>query len=102
MEQTMRSPRILRVKPTRRRLGQLRRIPDSEPNLLLLRLLRGGRPTGLEPATARTTIWSSTIELRPPLETGDEKTGLSSFCLRRGNGQAGEKNLIMLSREGSA
>src|SRR5205809_611827 len=25
-----------------------------------------GWPTGLEPATARTTIWSSTIELRPP------------------------------------
>src|ERR1700734_1860886 len=27
---------------------------------------KAGRPTGLEPATARTTIWSSTIELRPP------------------------------------
>src|SRR5437016_8482759 len=25
-----------------------------------------GWPTGLEPATTRTTIWSSTIELRPP------------------------------------
>ena len=32
----------------------------------LFRGERGGRPTGLEPATARTTIWSSTIELRPP------------------------------------
>src|ERR1700734_1714197 len=28
---------------------------------------KAGRPTGLEPATARTTIWSSTIELRPPV-----------------------------------
>jgi hypothetical protein len=27
---------------------------------------RMGWPTGLEPATARTTIWGSTIELRPP------------------------------------
>jgi hypothetical protein len=26
-----------------------------------------GWPTGLEPATARTTIWGSTIELRPPI-----------------------------------
>ena len=25
-----------------------------------------GWPTGLEPATTRTTIWGSTIELRPP------------------------------------
>ena len=25
-----------------------------------------GRSTGLEPATTRTTIWRSTIELRPP------------------------------------
>jgi hypothetical protein len=30
-----------------------------------------GWPTGLEPATTRTTIWSSTIELRPPAETLD-------------------------------
>src|SRR5581483_316126 len=29
-------------------------------------LARAGWPTGLEPATARTTIWSSTIELWPP------------------------------------
>src|SRR6185312_4004057 len=29
--------------------------------------LRMGWPTGLEPATARTTIWGSTIELRPPI-----------------------------------
>ena len=35
----------------------------------LFRGKRGGRPTGLEPATARTTIWSSTIELRPPVRT---------------------------------
>ena len=27
---------------------------------------KGGWPTGLEPATTRTTIWGSTIELRPP------------------------------------
>src|SRR5436309_6709873 len=27
-----------------------------------------GWPTGLEPATSRTTIWGSTIELRPPTE----------------------------------
>ena len=27
-----------------------------------------GWPTGLEPATTRTTIWSSTIELRPPTQ----------------------------------
>src|SRR5438046_3045689 len=27
-----------------------------------------GWPTGLEPATTRTTIWGSTIELRPPSE----------------------------------
>ncbi len=26
-----------------------------------------GWPTGLEPATTRTTIWGSTVELRPPL-----------------------------------
>ena len=30
----------------------------------------GGWPTGLEPATTRTTIWSSTIELRPPNDSG--------------------------------
>jgi len=30
--------------------------------------LENGWPTGLEPATTRTTIWSSTIELRPPVE----------------------------------
>ena len=29
-------------------------------------LWKVGWPTGLEPATARTTIWGSTIELRPP------------------------------------
>ena len=28
-----------------------------------------GWPTGLEPATTRTTIWGSTIELRPPTVT---------------------------------
>lgn len=27
---------------------------------------QAGWPTGLEPATTRTTIWGSTIELRPP------------------------------------
>src|SRR5205814_9615560 len=27
---------------------------------------RMGWPTGLEPATTRTTIWGSTIDLRPP------------------------------------
>jgi hypothetical protein len=30
-------------------------------------ICEGGWPTGLEPATTRTTIWGSTIELRPPL-----------------------------------
>ena len=30
-------------------------------------LLKAGWSTGLEPATTRTTIWGSTIELRPPL-----------------------------------
>ena len=29
-----------------------------------------GWPTGLEPATARITIWSSTIELWPPTQQG--------------------------------
>ena len=29
-------------------------------------LFEAGWPTGLEPATTRTTIWGSTIELRPP------------------------------------
>ena len=31
-----------------------------------LRAGKMGWPTGLEPATTRTTIWGSTIELRPP------------------------------------
>src|SRR5207249_6350176 len=31
-----------------------------------------GWPTGLEPATTRTTIWGSTIELRPPTVTQNE------------------------------
>jgi hypothetical protein len=31
-----------------------------------------GWPTGLEPATARITIWSSTIELRPPARSNLE------------------------------
>ena len=47
------------------------------PQLAIETLFRGkkrGRPTGLEPATARTTIWSSTIELRPPLETRSAPT----------------------------
>ena len=39
----------------------------------LFRGKRGGRPTGLEPATARTTIWSSTIELRPPWSSPSAK-----------------------------
>jgi hypothetical protein len=30
-----------------------------------------GWPTGLEPATTRTTIWGSTIELRPPQLKGN-------------------------------
>ena len=29
-------------------------------------ICEAGWPTGLEPATTRTTIWGSTIELRPP------------------------------------
>src|ERR1035441_2214073 len=32
-----------------------------------------GRPTGLEPATASTTNWSSTIELRSPLKPRSAK-----------------------------
>ena len=34
-----------------------------------------GWPTGLEPATARTTIWSSTIELWPPFEVPEDSEG---------------------------
>ena len=37
-----------------------------------------GWPTGLEPATTRTTIWSSTIELRPP----SPASGRSDFRFR--------------------
>ena len=32
----------------------------------ILEARKNGWPTGLEPATARITIWSSTIELWPP------------------------------------
>ena len=46
-----------------------RRKTDALSNTgLLCRSAKMGWPTGLEPATARTTIWSSTIELRPPLD----------------------------------
>ena len=34
-----------------------------------LQFAKLGWPTGLEPATTRTTIWGSTIELRPPTIT---------------------------------
>lgn len=49
-------------------------IPSSKTQAPKCRMIWGlelgislvGWPTGLEPATARITIWSSTIELRPP------------------------------------
>src|SRR5438876_7937734 len=40
-----------------------------------------GWPTGLEPATTRTTIWGSTIELRPPSKLPSTKFKICrSFC----------------------
>ena len=43
-----------------------------------------GWPTGLEPATARTTIWSSTIELWPPFGEAEDSSrfGLANRILR--------------------
>ena len=49
--------------------AQLRRVKDSRYFFSAPAGLRAdevGWPTGLEPATTRTTIWSSTIELQPP------------------------------------
>jgi Flp pilus assembly protein TadD/predicted nucleic acid-binding Zn-ribbon protein len=44
-----------------------------------------GWPTGLEPATTRTTIWGSTIELRPPSETIERQVKVCrSFCKNKG------------------
>src|SRR6266567_6966038 len=43
-----------------------------------------GWPTGLEPATTRTTIWGSTIELRPPSLTRKPDFKIRfSFCKQR-------------------
>jgi hypothetical protein len=44
------------------------RLPRGPDRARLSRKIRHGAgwPTGLEPATARTTIWGSTIELWPP------------------------------------
>ncbi len=44
--------------------GELPRNPSPQTSVTL------GWPTGLEPATARITIWSSTIELWPPTQLG--------------------------------
>src|SRR2546423_6675602 len=43
-----------------------------------------GWPTGLEPATTRTTIWGSTIELRPPSLAGKQDLKIRiSFCKQK-------------------
>ena len=47
-------------------------------------LRRAGWPTGLEPATTRTTIWGSTIELRPPSLTRKQDLKIPiPFCKQR-------------------
>jgi hypothetical protein len=43
-----------------------------------------GWPTGLEPATTRTTIWGSTIELRPPSLTRKQTLKFQSFFANKG------------------
>ena len=47
-----------------------------------LQFAKLGWPTGLEPATTRTTIWGSTIELRPPSWRNKIKIRIS-FCKQR-------------------
>ena len=48
-----------------------------------------GWPTGLEPATARTTIWGSTIELRPPIaNTLDFRMPYVKFMREKSQGVA--------------
>src|SRR5207302_2616704 len=43
-----------------------------------------GWPTGLEPATTRTTIWGSTIELRPPFTGSNWDSKIPTFfCKQR-------------------
>jgi hypothetical protein len=44
-----------------------------EPGGLHIGVLEAGWLTGLEPATTRTTIWGSTIELQPPSEPLDSR-----------------------------
>jgi len=41
-------------------------------------ICEAGWSTGLEPATTRTTIWGSTIELRPPTVTRNKILGFES------------------------
>jgi hypothetical protein len=45
-------------------------------------ICEAGWPTGLEPATTRTTIWGSTIELRPPSVTQKEDFRIRIFFLQ--------------------
>ena len=72
-----------------------------------------GWPTGLEPATTRTTIWGSTIELRPPTVTRNKilrfespfanpvsvgcqfgRRPFSTFDVGRGKGQWGRLTFL--------
>ena len=63
--------------------------PDSQSQNHSRRSLRfwlrgAGWPTGLEPATTRTTIWGSTIELRPPSLTRRQDLKIPIlFCKQR-------------------
>ncbi len=58
-------------------------ITDRRSAITVYALKTPGWPTGLEPATTRTTIWGSTIELRPP-SLPENKTKIRiSFCKQR-------------------
>src|ERR1043166_1079311 len=58
--------------------------PPPRQGLPAVALREGGWPTGLEPATTRTTIWGSTIELRPPSLAGKQDFKiLIFFCKQR-------------------